>query len=86
MKLALAMKKLAPFDSGGVTKINRKDLIVINPETGEELDEKVGLCWGDRSLIVGHEDSLLTEEHIEGDPEDASYLVLVIRCDEAINI
>lgn len=86
MKISLATKSMKFFNENGVTKIGRKELVVINSDTGEELDEKVGLVWGDKSLIVGSKDSLLTQEHIDGDPEDASYLVLVIRCDSAIEI
>jgi hypothetical protein len=29
---------------------------------------------------------LLTPEHVEDDPDDAGYMILVIRCDNAVNV
>lgn len=81
MKLTLASKNLPPI-IGVVPRIGAKDLVVINSETGEELSEKTGLLWGDRELAL----QLLTEEHLGNDPEDASYVILVLRCDSAVNI
>ena len=86
MKLTLATKTKKPYSIGNnITKIGNKDLVIINQETGEELEEKVGMLWGSRELIT-KEVQLLTDEYVIDDPEDAGYLVIVIRCDEAINL
>ena len=77
---------MKPFSIGGnMTRIGCKTLVVINEETGEELEERVGLIWGGRDLIT-KDVQLLTDEHILDDPEDAGYLVIVVRCDAAINL
>ena len=88
MKLTLATKELHnQKDDNGITKIGMKGLIVIDDKTGEELEGCSGLIWGDRDLLLKPmEESLLTPEHLEGHPDDASYMILVIRCDEAIEI
>lgn len=87
MKLALAVKKLNPFiDNNGITKIGMSNLIVINKDTGEELEERTGILWGNKELIIGGDNPLLTPEHIINDAEDSNYMVLIIKCNEAINI
>lgn len=87
MKLTLAIKKLSPFiDNNGITKIGMSDLIVINKDTGEELEEITGMLWGSRDLIIDGDNPLLTPKHIQNDPDDSNYMVLIIKCNEAINI
>ena len=88
MELTLAIKDLgAVKGKGGVTRIGQKELLVIDKVTGEELTGKTSVLWGDRSLITETmEVPLLTPEHVEDDPDDAGYMILVIRCDNAVNV
>ena len=84
MRIGLAIKK-SPKSKEGLDAIGLKDLVVIDLNTGEELEEKISLLWGSKSLLTEGGDPLLTEEYFEDDPEDASYLVVIVRCDAAIN-
>ena len=88
MELTLAIKNLgAVKGADGVTRIGQKELLVIDKVTGEELTGKTGVLWGDRALITETmEVPLLTPEHVEDDPDDAGYMILVIRCDNAVNV
>lgn len=87
MRIGLAMKDMPPKQrEDGTIRIKSKKLLIIDMNTGEELENKTGFVWCDKSLLLAGDDPILTPEHFEGDPEDASYGVLVFRCDGAINI
>lgn len=87
MKLGIATKNLKPIDNeDGTTSINLKDIVIIDLNTSEELEEKTGFLWCDKEFLLSGENPILTKEHFGDDPEDASYGVLIFRCDEAINI
>ena len=88
MELTLAIKNLgAVKGADGVTRIGQKELLVIDKVTGEELTGKTGVLWGDRELITETmEVPLLTPKHVEDDPDDAGYMIIVIRCDKAIKL
>jgi len=86
MKLTLARKNLKPIKKDNITKIYLKDLVVINSETGEELEEKTGIIWCDKGFLTTGINSLLTPEHVANDPDNTDYLVIVIKCNEAIEL
>ena len=88
MELTLATRQLHNYkDKDGLSKIGMKDLIVIDDKTGEKLTGHSGFLWGDRDLLLKPmEEPLLTPEHLEGHPDDAGYMILVIRCDKAIGL
>ena len=87
MNLSIAMKSIRPKQrNDGSTPIISKELHIINIDTGEELESKTGFLWGGKDLLLSGDEPLLTPEHFEGDPEDASYGILIFRCDTAINI
>jgi hypothetical protein len=88
MELTLATKKLDKHENkDGITQIGVKDLIVIDNETGEKLTGHSGFLWGGRDLLLKPmEESILTPEHLEGHLDDASYLILIVRCDKAIEL
>ena len=74
----------------GSVAINHRDrptmILIIDLNTGEELESKTGFLWGGKDILLGGDEPLLTPEHFEGDPEDASYGILIFRCDAAINV
>ena len=87
MKLGIAMRNITPKQrDNGTTPIVSKEILIIDLNTGEELESKTGFLWGGKDILLGGDEPLLTPEHFEGDPEDASYGILVFRCDNAINI
>lgn len=85
MKLGLAIKGIDK-DKNGLDAIGMKNLVIVDLDTGEELEERVGMLWGDKTLLTESGEPLLTEEHFQNYPDDAEYLVLVIRCDSAIHM
>tara|TARA_R110002096_G_C14320701_1_gene700383 strand:+ start:371 stop:640 length:270 start_codon:yes stop_codon:yes gene_type:complete len=88
MELILAIKELKnQKDENGISRIGKKELLVVDKISGEILTGKTSVLWGGRDLILENMDApLLTPEHVEGDPEDASYMVIVIRCDNAVSV
>jgi len=84
MKLGLAIRNGGPQkQSNGTTKLHNRNLSIVDLNTGDELEEKVAYLWGSKNLLLSGPEPLLTEEYFEGDPDDASYVVLVFRCDSA---
>lgn len=87
MKIGLALKDIPPTQrKDGTTPIKSRELLIIDMNTGEEIENKTGFVWCDKDLLLSGENPILTPEHFEGDPDDSSYGVLVFRCDGAINI
>ena len=88
MRLTLAtVKKGTHKDNNGIDKIGVKDLIVIDSKTGEKVEGHSGFLWGDKDLLTKpNTEPLLPTEHFEGHPDDANYIVLVIRCDGAVDL
>ena len=86
MKLTLAQEDLPPQKQpNGTHSIGKKEVSIIDSVTGEKLEGSTAWLWGDKDLITKKlEEPLLTDEYIKGDPDDAGYLVVVIRCDGAI--
>ncbi len=74
-------------DDNGITKVGERELIVVDNKTGEKLTGHSGFLWGGKGLLLkSNDEPLLTKEHLKGDPDDACYLVLVVRCDKAIDL
>lgn len=87
MRLGLAMlNNPISNKSGKMPRLHSKEIAIINLDTCEQLTDRIGLVWGDKSIFINGPDSILTAEHFEGEPEDASYVGLVFRCDAAINL
>ena len=84
MKLALGTRKIKTTKDG-VSRIGAKELVILDPDTGSELDDRVAMLWGDKSLLTTGE-PLLTDEYFTGDPEASSYLIVIVRCDSAIDL
>lgn len=84
MKLGLAISSVKG-SRHGVDAIGMKNMNIIDTDTGEIVENKVGWLWGGKELMTESGEPLLTEEHFANYPDDASYVVLVFRCDEAMN-
>lgn len=87
MELSIALKSIKPIhNKDGTFSISKKSMVVVDVHSGEEVSEITGLLWCDKELLLSGDNPIMTEEYFSGDPEDASYGVLIFRCDEAINI
>ncbi len=86
MRLGIGLRFGIKAEKHGLDAIGMKELVILDLNTGEELEERVGMLWGGKDLLVNGGEPLLTEEYFKGDPDDASYMILVVRCDNAINL
>ncbi len=87
MKLGMAIKNEGPQEmADGTTRLHTRDLSVIDLNTGEKLENQTAYLWGGKELLISGPEPLLTQEYFEGDPDDASYVVLVFRCDNAVDV
>ena len=87
MKLGMAIKNTGSREmDNGTTKLHTLDLSVIDLNTGEELENEIAYLWGSKDILISGPNPILTPEYFEGDPDDASYVVLVFRCDNAVDV
>jgi len=71
-----------PFqDDRGVIRIDGRDLVVVDLNSGEPIENMVAMTWGSASMLAGFEGSLLTSEHVK---EGKDYLVVVVECTHAM--
>lgn len=54
-----------PFeDDRGVTRIDGRDIIVVDLDSGEPVENLVAMTWGGASMLAGFEGALLTPDHV----------------------
>ena len=84
MKLGIVIKDGGSKNQpDGTVKLHSRNLSIVDLNTNEELEEKVAYLWGSKDILLSGPEPMLTKEYFEGDPDDASYVVLVFRCDSA---
>ena len=88
MELTLASSNAPPkTNNDGITEIGKKNMSIIDANTGEKLIGIKGWAWGGKHLLTNDSDTgILSEEHFANDDDDDDYIIIVIKCNGAINL